>query len=102
MLIVVALCLIGCKSGDDANNTSATSSVTSANATPPPGRSGSGGVAPMASGVASGMTPMSGTDSVEGVGGGGVGSAAKQMAKDRAGKMSNGSMDQMPKDDTGQ
>ena len=43
------------------------------------------GVAPMASGAAGGMTPVSGGESVEGAGGGGIGSAAKDMARRAAG-----------------
>lgn len=43
------------------------------------GQSGSGGPTPMAGVGAGGMTPMSGTDSVQG-----GGSAAGQVAKDRA------------------
>ncbi len=48
----------------------------------------SGGVAPMASGVAGGMTPVSGGESVDGAGMGGVGSAAKDMARGAAAKAS--------------
>ena len=45
-----------------------------------------GGVAPMASGAAGGMTPMSGTDSVEGSGSG-VGSSAIDAAHRAASKV---------------
>ena len=50
-----------------------------------PTASNEGGVAPMASGAAGGMTPVSGAESVDGAGGGGVGSAAKEMARRAAG-----------------
>ncbi|MBN9502047.1 MAG: hypothetical protein J0H02_09765 [Armatimonadetes bacterium] len=39
-----------------------------------------GGIAPMGPNVG-GMTPVTGSDSVQGAGGGGVGSAAKDMAR---------------------
>lgn len=58
-----------------------------------------GGPAPMTSGAAGGMTPMSGTENLQGAGGGGVGSAAKSMAKDRAAGPAGGSLSQMPMDD---
>lgn len=45
---------------------------------------GGGGVAPIGSGGATGMTPVSGSDSVEGAGAGSVGAAAKGMAKKAA------------------
>ena len=44
-----------------------------------------GGVAPMAGGAAGGLTPVSGGESVDGAGGGGIGSAAKDMARRAAG-----------------
>ena len=102
MLIILAFCLISCKSGDDANNSAVSNIASATSAKGALSKSGSGGVAPMASGAAGGLTPISGTDSVEGAGAGSVGAAAKQMAKDKAGKMGNGSMDQMPKEDSGQ
>lgn len=100
--IVLGLCLVGCKPPVDetSNNTAPPFGITkSASA---PGTGHGGGVAPMASGAAGGMTPMTGTDSIEGAGGGGVAQAAKKMAKDRAAKAGRGSLDQMPKDDSGQ
>ncbi len=108
IVVIVAVCIVGCKPADDANNASgnptnntpATAAHTPANRGA--GSGGSGGVTPMASGAAGGMTPMSGTDSVEGAGGGGVAQAAKQSAKKNAAKMSNGSLDQAGKEDAGQ
>lgn len=61
------------------------------------GGSGSGGIAPMASPSAGGMTPVAGSDSVTGASGGGVQQAAKDQAK-RVGAGSS-SIDQMPKDE---
>lgn len=87
-LTVLAL-LAGCApKSEDASpssapaNNAATTSPT-AQTTP-----GGGGVAPMTSGAAGGMTPMAGTDSVEGSGMGGLGSAAKDMARGAAAKAS--------------
>lgn len=103
-LIAIALmfCLVGCKPPADetSNNSAPPVGITKSASVPAAGQGG--GVAPMASGAAGGMTPMSGTDSVEGAGGGGVAQAAKQSAKKNAAKMGNGSLDQMPKDDSGQ
>lgn len=105
-LFIVCLCLVGCSPGGDANNAPSpdqTNSVSNTPATPTGAPSGQGGgVAPMASGAAGGMTPMSGTESVGGEGGGGVGQAAKQMAKDKAGNMGSGSLGQGEKDDSSQ
>jgi hypothetical protein len=91
---IAGLVLIGCApSGDAANNAPTTPDG------PPHTTSeaaGGSGVAPMASGAAGGMTPMSGTDSVQGSGGGSVGAAAKGMAKEKAGLAGGSSLDQMP------
>lgn len=62
---------------------------TTANAAPNPN---AGGVAPMASGAAGGMTPMAGAESVQGGGGFGAGAAAKGMANRAAAQAQGGSM----------
>jgi hypothetical protein len=54
----------------------------------------------MTSGVAGGMTPVAGAESVDGAGMGGVGSAAKDMARGAAAKASAGSS--MPAPDSGE
>ena len=103
IILFLSICLIGCKPGGDTNGNGPSDPVNKAPATstaPAPGHGG--GVAPMASGAAGGMTPMSGTDSVEGSGGGGVGQAAKKMAKDKTANTGSGSLDQAVKDDSGQ
>ena len=56
----------------------------------------------MASGAAGGMTPMSGTDSVEGAGGGSVGSAAKDFAKRKTANEGSGSLGQAAADNSGE
>ena len=114
-LVVLGACLVGCN-GSEANNAAATNGAMPAVNTPDANTSGgtsattgnvggstggTGGVAPMAAG-AGGMTPVSGSDSVTGAGGGGVGQAAKQMAKDKTANMGSGSLNQGEKDDSGQ
>ena len=76
-LLALGLLAFGCapKTEDATSNTPA----------PTPTAANEGGVAPMASGAAGGMTPVSGAESVDGAGGGGVGSAAKEMARRAAG-----------------
>jgi hypothetical protein len=98
LVVTAVVCLVGCQPSVDANNVKSEGPTPSS--TPPP-TAKSGGVAPMAAG-AGGMTPMSGTDSVGGEGGGGVGQSAKQMAKDKAGNMGSGSLGQGSTDDSGQ
>lgn len=53
----------------------------------------------MASGAAGGMTPMSGTDSVQGAGGGSTSMAAKGWAKDKVNNTPSSSAGQMPAED---
>lgn len=112
LLLLLSLLLVGCQPGGEANaaNNSATSSDPSAS-TNPSGQPGaqttptgnSGGVAPMASGAAGGMTPMSGTESVQGDGGGSVGMAAKDYAKRKIGSgAGSGSVSQAPTDESSQ
>lgn len=92
-----AICLVGCQPTLEVNGVkpeSPSSNTDKADVK-------SGGVAPMATG-GGGMTPMTGTDSVEGAGGGGVAQAAKQKAKDKAVNIGGGSLGQGEKDDSGQ
>ncbi|MEI7576142.1 MAG: hypothetical protein WCK51_04555 [Armatimonadota bacterium] len=70
-----------------------------ANTPAPTAQAGGGGVAPMASGAAGGMTPISGTDSVQGAGGGSTSMAAKGWAKDKINNTPSSSAGQMPADE---
>lgn len=99
IIVFLSLFLVGCSSNGDSNNTATSSAPLAANDPAPP--TTTGGVAPMTSGAAGGMTPMTGTESVGG-GGDGVGQAAKKMAKDKAANMGSGSLGQADKDDSGQ
>jgi hypothetical protein len=112
-IVVLGFCLVGCKppveptSNNTAppfglNKSAAGSSSTTGTSTVTGTTGSNGGVAPMASGAAGGMTPMTGTDSVEGAGAGSLGQSAKNLAKDKANKMSSGSLDQGGKDESGQ
>ena len=92
-----ANCLVGCQPTLDVNGAKPESPSSNTDTT----NVKSGGVAPMAAG-GGGMTPMTGTDSVEGAGGGGVAQAAKQKAKDKAANLGGGSLGQGEKDDSGQ
>jgi|GEM_PF-5934894 len=49
-----------------------------------PSTGGGAGIAPMASGAATGMSPVSGSESVEGAGMGGLGDSAKSAARKAA------------------
>ncbi|MEI7984937.1 MAG: hypothetical protein WCI55_04855 [Armatimonadota bacterium] len=98
LALIIAPCAVGCQPTPDVNGANIEGQAT---VNTPPQNEKASGVAPMAGG-AGGMTPMSGTDSVGGDGGGGVGQAAKQMAKDKASNMGNGSLGQGEKDDSGQ
>ena len=91
---VTIICLVGCKPAEpDAN--AAPAPGTSAPA--PSAQAGAGaGVAPMASGAAGGMTPMAGTDSVQGAGGGSTSMAAKGWAKDKVNNLPSSSAGQAP------
>lgn len=60
-------------------------------ATDPP-QPQSGGVAPMAGGAAGGMSPVSGGESVDGAGMGGIGNAAKDQARRAAAGAGGSSM----------
>ncbi len=106
LLLLLSLLLVGCQPAGEANsaNNAATSSEPSATANPTPAPTGnSGGVAPMTSGAAGGMTPMSGTESVQGDGGGSVGMAAKDYAKRKIGSgAGSGSASQAPTDESSQ
>ncbi len=95
---LLALLLVGCKPAEPEANAAPTPD---ANAPAPTAQapSGGGGVAPMASGAAGGMTPMSGTDSVQGAGGGSTSMAAKGWAKDKVNSTPSSSAGQMPAED---
>ncbi len=54
----------------------------------------SDGPTPIGSPIAGGLTPMEGTDSVQGAGGAGIGAAAKDRAKSAAGRAGSSSLDQ--------
>jgi len=55
--------------------------VPSPNAVAAPAPAGGGGIAPMATPAAGGLTPVANSDSVEGAGMGGVGQVAKDQAR---------------------
>ena len=95
---IVALTLVGCK---PAEPESSVAPAPDANTPAPTAQApaGSGGVAPMASGAAGGMTPMSGTDSVQGAGGGSTSMAAKGWAKDKVNNTPSSSAGQLPADE---
>ena len=91
---VTIICLGGCKPAESDANSPATPE---ANAPSPSAQAGAGaGVAPMASGAAGGMTPMAGTDSVQGAGGGSTSMAAKGWAKDKVNNLPSSSAGQAP------
>lgn len=98
LLFVLAVGLVGCQPTPDINGVKPEGQPS---VNTPPNADKAGGVAPMAGG-AGGMTPMSGTDSVGGESGGGVGQAAKQMAKEKSSNMGSGSLGQGEKDDSSQ
>lgn len=97
LLLLLMLAAFGCKKPADpasdgtspapspqaTNNKPGGNSMTSSVGTPGQS-SGGGGIAPMTSGAAGGLTPVSGTESVEGSGMGGLGSAAKDQARKAA------------------
>ena len=93
---IVAACIfaalvIGCKPPtptESAATPPTSAAQTTTESTAPSG--GSGSVAPMAGGAATGMSPMSGTESVEGAGMGGLGQAAKDQARRAAAGAANG------------
>lgn len=102
LAVVLAVAVLGCKPAEpeanaapapDANNPAPTAQA------PAQAPGTGGGVAPMASGAAGGMTPMSGTDSVQGAGGGSTSMAAKGWAKDKINSTSSSSAGQMPAED---
>jgi hypothetical protein len=89
---ILALSLVGCKPTESDANSPASPA---ANAPAPSAQAGTGaGVAPMASGAAGGMTPMSGTDSVQGAGGGSTSMAAKGWAKNKVNNLPSSSAGQ--------
>jgi hypothetical protein len=98
---LILACMIGCKPGDDANAANNAAEPT-AGAAPleTPAGGGGGGVAPIGSGAAAGMTPMAGTESVQGSGGGSTAMAAKELAKSKINNAQS-SAAQMPAEDGG-
>ena len=91
---ILALSLVGCKPSEPDANSAPTPEAN----TPAPSAEASGGtgVAPMESGAAGGMTPMAGTDSVQGAGGGSTSMAAKGWAKDKVNNLPSSSAGQAP------
>ena len=81
LALAALLTIAGCAKKDE-----------SADATTPTATAQSGGVAPMTGGAAGGMTPVSGSESVEGAGSG-VGSSAIDAAHRAASKPSAGTGD---------
>ncbi len=71
VILLIALPIVGC------SHPEGTETAPPA----PPVHAGSGGIAPLGSGAATGMTPMGGTESVDGAGMGGVGQSAKDAAR---------------------
>ena len=91
---LLALALVGCKPAESEANAAPTPDSNTPAPTAQAG--GGGGVAPMASGAAGGMTPMSGTDSVQGAGGGSTSMAAKGWAKNKVNNLPSSSAGQAP------
>lgn len=94
---LLALALVGCKPAEPEANAAPTPDSNTPAPTAQAG--GGGGVAPMASGAAGGMTPMSGTDSVQGAGGGSTSMAAKGWAKDKVNNLPSSSAGQIPSEE---
>lgn len=85
--LALAMFAFGCHH-DDAGADSATTTApksTPPKSTPPTKSTAAGGVAPIGSGAAGGLTPMTGSENVEGAGMGGLGNAAKDRARSVAG-----------------
>lgn len=95
---LLGVLLVGCKPAEPESNVAP---APDANTPAPTAQApaGGGGVAPMASGAAGGMTPMSGTDSVQGAGGGSTSMAAKGWANDKVNNTPSSSAGQMPAED---
>lgn len=73
--IALILAAFGCKKTETPAPTAATTQQTSAE-----NGVGRGGVAPIGSGAVGGISPVSGGESIEGAGMGGIGQAAKSQA----------------------
>jgi hypothetical protein len=99
LISALALMVVGCAPKEPATSEPATTPAADANAPAPTAQASGTAVAPMASGAAGGMTPMSGTDSVQGAGGGSTSMAAKGWAKDKINQTSSSSAGQMPTDE---
>ena len=76
--------LLGCQPAEPTKSGTATNEP--AQSTPVTTPSGGGGtsVAPITSGAAGGLTPVTGAESVDGAGGGGIGQVAKDRARSAA------------------
>ena len=82
VFVFVALLLIGCAKQEES------SAPTSIDAVNPTQQAGGESVAPISPSVG-GVSPVTGSDSVTGAGGGGVSQAAKEKAKEVAGSQSS-------------
>lgn len=101
-LLIASLCALilqGCKPAEPEASAAPTPESNSPAPTAQAPTGGGGGVAPMAGGAAAGMTPMSGTDSVQGAGAGSTSMAAKGWAKDKLNNTPSSSASQMPSED---
>lgn len=99
-IIAILALAIGCapKPTDEPNSQTQQSQPTAQNNPQPPQQPNQGGVTPVMPGAGAGpMTPVTGTENVQGSGGGSVGMAAKDMAKRSAAGQQN---QQLPTDDT--
>ena len=96
LLTIIATSLIACNKESEAINAPSTAESTQTGT--PQTNDSQASPAPIGSGVAGGMTPMTNTDSVVGSGGNGAAMAAKEMAKNKAAQAGS-SVNQMPADE---
>jgi hypothetical protein len=86
LVLPVALLIAGCnKAASTAENPTPPAAPITSPSAQAGGGSSAGSVAPIGSPMAGGITPMAGTDSVEGSGMGGIGQSAKNAARKAAG-----------------
>lgn len=98
-IAILAVALVGCKPPEAATETT-DAKPTAPKPGPTPAAAGGaggagGGVAPIGSGMAGGMTPMTGTQNLGGGSGGGIADAAKGQARSAAAAAGGGSAAQM-------
>jgi len=93
LVILVAGLISGCQKAPTAEPAPGVAQQPAAQQ-PAPAAGGSGGVNPIGPPVGGPIQPMSGSDSVEGAGAGGVGNAAKDAARGAAAKGGGSSVDQ--------